>query len=88
MITILKLNEYEKYHGYYDGFYIQKVKQGTQETTDEEWFLISNFIQDIRLVDKGLTSKEFSENLKKRLKENCDDNDTIDLLEKLSKENW
>jgi len=88
MITTSNLNEYEKYHGYYDGFYIQKIKQGTQETNDEEWFLIGNFIQDIRLVNKGLTSKEFSEKLKKKLKANCDNEDTISLLKKLAKENW
>ena len=88
MITILKLNEYEKYHGYYDGFYIQKVKHGTQETSDEEWFMISNLIQDVRLVNKGLTSKEFSENLEEMLKENCDNEGTINLLKKLANENW
>jgi len=87
MITILKLSEYEMYHGYYDGFYVQKVKKGIQETSDEEWFLISNFIQDIRLVKKGLASKEFSENLDKRIKENCDNEDTINLLKKLANEN-
>jgi len=75
------------YHGYYDGFYVQKVKKGIQETSDEEWFLISNFIQDIRLVKKGLASKEFSENLDKRIKENCDNEDTINLLKKLANEN-
>jgi hypothetical protein len=88
MITILKLNEYEVYHGYYDGFYIQKIQKGIQKTNDEEWFLISNFIQDIRLVKEGLASKEFSENLDKRLKENCDNENTVSLLKKLANEKW
>ena len=88
MITILKLREYEKYHGYYDGFYHQKVKQGIHETNDEEWFLISKFIQNMRLINKGLTSNEFSENLEKSLKENCDNKDSINLLKKLANDNW
>lgn len=77
MITIEKLKEYEEYDGYYDGFYIQKVKNGTNITSDDEWYLIGNLIQDIRLIKKGLASKEFARNLEMKLQEHCDNENTI-----------
>jgi hypothetical protein len=40
MITIEKIKEYEKYHGYYEGFYIQKVKRKTNLLSDEEWAVL------------------------------------------------
>lgn len=52
MITIEKLKEYESFHGYYDGFYTQKVKKGTNVTNSEEWVLIEGLLQDIRLVKR------------------------------------
>ena len=88
MITIAKLKEYEEYHGYYDGFYMQKVKNGTNLTNDDEWYFISNLIQDIRLVKKGLASKEFSESLSKRLAENCDSEAIINQLKNLADKEW
>ena len=78
MITFIKLKEYEDYHGYYDGFYIQRVKNGTNITSDDEWRLIENLIQDIFLVKKGVVSKDFIKNLEQKLKENCDNSQTIE----------
>jgi len=88
MITLIKLYEYERFHGFYDGFYIQKVKQGTQESSDEEWFLISNLIQDIHLINNGLASRDFSENLEKKLSENCENENTISFLKELANKKW
>ena len=88
MITIKKLEEYEEYHGYYDGFYMQRVRNGTNITNDDEWYLISNLIQDMRLVNKGITSKKFSDNLHNSLKENCNNQETISKLEQLANEKW
>ena len=88
MITMANLKEYEEYHGYYDGFYMQKVKNGTNLTTDTEWYLINDLIQDVQLVDKGLASKEFSDNLQKRLRENCDNEGTITQLKELANKEW
>ena len=84
MITIDKLKEYETYHGYYDGFYAQKVKQGINITSDDEWVLIGNLVQDIGLVKKGLTSKEFAKNLDMKLQEYCDSEDTIQKIKDLT----
>ncbi len=88
MITIAKLKEYEEYHGYYDGFFMQKVKNGINNTNDDEWHLISGFIQDIHLEKKGLASKDFSDKLYNKLIENCDTEDTINQLKILAEKEW
>lgn len=83
-----KLKEYEEYHGYYDGFYMQRVKNGTNITNDDDWYLIANLIQDIRLINKERASKEFSGILLKRLKENCDSEETASQLRKFADKEW
>jgi hypothetical protein len=83
MITITKLKEYEEYRGVYDAFYLQKVKNGINIISDEEWFLIDVLLQDIRLVNKKLTSIEFSENLVRRLKESFSNEETINYFKML-----
>jgi hypothetical protein len=88
MITITKLKEYEQYQGFYDGFYLQKVKKGLNITSDDEWYLMRDLIQDLKLVNKNLASKEYEENLNKKLKENCDNEETITQLKKLAEEEW
>lgn len=88
MITLAKLKEYEEYHGFYDGFYLQKVSNGSNITKEDEWYLIGNFIQDVRLGNKGLASKEFVDNLNSRLKDSCDTEETINQLKKLADMEW
>ncbi len=88
MITLLKLEEYEEYHGFYDGFFIQKVKNGINITNDDEWYLINSLIQDIRIEVKGLASRKFSDNLNKRLEENCDSENTLNQLKYLASKEW
>lgn len=88
MITLLKLKEYEEYHGYYDGFYMQKIRNGTNLTSNDEWFLISSLVQDIRLTQQGLVSKEFAEQLTRKLKESCDSEETINRLKSIVDNDW
>lgn len=88
MITIEKLKEYEEYQGYYDGFYLQRVKNATNITTDIEWHMIGNFIQDIALVKKGFASKEFSKILDNKLQHHCFNQEVIDQLKKIADKGW
>lgn len=88
MITIAKLKEYEEYRGYFDGFYIQKVKPGKNATSDNEWYLINTLIQDVRMVQNGLAAKQFTDSLNDRLKENCDSEETVRYLKLLATKNW
>jgi hypothetical protein len=83
MITKEKLIEYESYGGYYDGFYLQKVKNKINLTSDEEWILIENIIQDIRLVKRNLASRSFAEKLELKLKDICDNVETIEFLKEM-----
>lgn len=88
MITKEKIKEFEDYHGYYDGFYIQKVKNKTNLTSDDEWYLMDELLQDFKLVRKGLTSKEFSDRLQNRLKENFDNQESIEYFQRLADQEW
>lgn len=85
MITASKLNEYENYHGNYDGFYLQKVKTGTNITNNDEWYLIKDLIQDLILVQKGLSTQDFAEKVNKKILENCDSIETIKKMKLLAK---
>lgn len=84
MITVEKLQEYKKYDGYYDGFYVQKISKHTNITTDEEWQLITVLVQDIELVLKSLASKEFEERVEKKLIDICDNMETVSEFKKLA----
>lgn len=84
MITIEKLQEYKEYDGYYDGFYMQKVKKHINITTDEEWQLITVLIQDIELILKSLASKGFEERVEKKLMDVCDSMETVNEFKKLA----
>jgi hypothetical protein len=85
MITLEKLLEYEEYRGYYDGFYLQKVKNGLNKTSDDEWGIIESLIQDIKLVIKGLASVDYANKLVIKLKERCDNDETINKFWELGK---
>ena len=88
MLTTAKLKEYEEYHGYHDGFYIQKVKKGVNLTSGDEWTLIGNLHQDIRLVEKRLAAQSFTERLNSTLNTTCDNQSTINFLIELAKKEW
>lgn len=47
---------------------------------DEDWKLIDNFIQDLWLIYKGLTSENFKMNVEKKLIQYCDNDNTIRML--------
>ena len=88
MITIDKLKEYEEYRGYYDGFYIQKVKKNENLTSDEEWIVIESLVNDCHLQNNGVSSEEYSNNLEFKLIELCLDRKTIEYLKNISRNNW
>jgi len=88
MITIEKLNEYEEYHGYYDGFYIQKVKNNTNINSDNDWYLIRNLIQDFNLIKKGLASKKFTESFNIKLHKHFESEATIEQFKKIAEQEW
>ncbi len=84
MINIEKVKEFEEYRGFYDGFYIQKVKNKTNLTSDDEWHLMGQLLQDLQLLKKGLLSKEYSECLENSLKNNFANQESIDYFQDLA----
>jgi hypothetical protein len=84
MITKDKVKVYNSFHGDIDGWARMGSKKEKVIMSDNDWSLIDNLLQDIRLVAKGLTSKEFSDTLQRKLIENCDNPETISQLKKMA----
>jgi len=72
VITIPKLNEYEKFGGDGDWFSRLSIPTSSILNSDKEWHLIEGLIQDIKLVKGGLVSDEYAEKLKGQLVKYCD----------------
>lgn len=83
MITENKIKLYNKYSGDIDGWARNSSKKELSIMSDDDWFLIDGFIQDLTLVKKGLASVEFSISLNNKLKENCDTDETINRIKKI-----
>ena len=82
MITIQKLEVYEKYSG--DEDQLARISLETErELFDEnsDWFEIMNFKQDIRMISQNLVSDEYRKSSIERMKKLCD-NDTFEILTK------
>lgn len=84
MITQGKIEIYKKYHGNIDVWARSGSKDEKLAMNDDDWYFIDGFIQDIFLVEKGLTSHVFTDDLNHRLKENCDSKQTIQVLKTIS----
>jgi hypothetical protein len=84
MITKQKIKVFEEFKGDIDSWFRIGPRKEKALMTDEDWALISGFLQDINLVQKGLASKDFSEKLEKRLTANCDTESTITHLKLIS----
>ncbi len=84
MITKAKLQVYNAFAGDIDSWIRLGSELQKSILDDNEWMLIDNFIQDLSLVNKGLVSYRFSENLKSVLDENCEQGETIHELKKLA----
>jgi hypothetical protein len=85
MLTYNKIKLYIKFKGDIDGW-ARANKQPSEEMSDKDWFLIEGLIQDIVLVQRGLASIDFANNLTQRLEVECDGKETIQQLEKLAAE--
>lgn len=82
MITIQKLEVYEKYSG--DEDQLERISLKTErELFDEnsDWFEIMNFKQDIFIITQNLASDEYRKSSIERMKKLCD-NDTFEILTK------
>lgn len=86
MITQDKIKIYIRYRGDIDSWARGGSKKEKLIMLDNDWYIISEFIQDFNIVKKGLASLVFSSNLNKRFKENCDSEETIKILKAITDE--
>lgn len=84
MITQDKIKIYKKYSGDIDSWARGGSKKEKLVMKDNDWYIIDVLIQDLTLVNKGLTSVTFSDSLDNRLKENCNSKEAIQALIALS----
>lgn len=80
MITQDKIKIYKRYNGDIDGWSRNGSKKEKFVMTDDDWYIIDGLIQDFTLVKNGLTSLTFNNDLNNKLKENCDNEETIQAL--------
>jgi hypothetical protein len=80
MISIDKIKIFCKYQGDIDFWARSGSKKEKLIIDDNDWYIIDTLIQDMLLVRKGLSTKEFKENLDNKLKELCSDQEVIKQL--------
>lgn len=83
MLTVKKIEIYSRYQGEIDAWVRNNSKKELAIMSDEDWYLIDGFIQDLTLVKNGVVSKEFSDSLNTKLHENCDNEETINKIKNL-----
>ncbi|MEQ1797719.1 MAG: hypothetical protein ABL872_07195 [Lacibacter sp.] len=72
MITLQKLNVYNKYSGDIDQFSRMGIRKDHNIISQEEWFFLSNILQSLDMVKKDVISPEFSAKTIEKLKNSCD----------------
>ncbi len=80
MITQDKIKIYKRYNGDIDSWARNGSKKEKLVMNHDDWYIIDGLIQDFSLVKNGLTSLTFNDNLHNKLKENCDNEETIQVL--------
>jgi hypothetical protein len=80
MITKDKIDIYLRYRGDIDGFILVSTPDEQAIITDNDFSVISNFVQDIILMKRNLVSKEHEDEIKKKIVENKIDEETVELL--------
>lgn len=81
------LNIYNKYYGDIDGLLRQNQKieiEVFENKIDIIWAEIANKLQDIKLINERLSSKEYSLNSLKDLKQKCDEETYLIFLSKIN----
>lgn len=80
MITIKKLEIYNKYSGDIEGWDRFGKREDKKKLTYEEWELIDELIHGLELIDKGLASDGFKSQVLNKLREVCDTQQTENKL--------
>lgn len=81
MITLNKLKIYKKHNGDIDSW--ARLNSNSSDITEEDWHLIDTFFNDLHIVQKGLASNQFTQDMSNRLINNLEDDFTITYLSTL-----
>ena len=85
MITIESLKFFEKNSETEDILFRYGAQLDKNATKD--WKLIIDLIQDIYLIRHGLVSETFKRNVEVKIRENCENKETVEYLYNMSKSN-
>ena len=88
MITLRHIKIYKSFMGDGDGFIRSATKEEKAYMDYEHWSKIDDLIQDIRIINSGLASKDYAEVVYKKTQKYCDSEETIKQLEQLANGNW
>ncbi|MBK0403175.1 hypothetical protein I5M27_09275 [Adhaeribacter sp. BT258] len=83
-ITIKHVQIFEKYLGDDDGFARSGTGKEKEYFQKGEWALIGNIIQDLELIENGLASKKYEEEINRNLQEELE-SDAIEALKRKTK---
>lgn len=83
MITSEKLEIYKCFNGDSDSWARVASNHNTMVMNSSDWSLIENLIQEISLVKKGLVLESYILHIEMKLKESCDNEETIRILKEM-----
>lgn len=85
MITNKHIEIYKQYKGDDDGFVSCSTLKEKAIMDYRHWSLIDNFVQDLNLIEKGLASDSFIQSVEIKIRENFDNENTIEELKQMIK---
>jgi hypothetical protein len=86
MITVKKIELYRKYKGNADMFQMAALPWQRNKIPQEDWTMISQLVQDLKLVNRGLASDSYKEDVLNKIKSSCEDEETAEELKKMARE--
>ena len=81
MINKQKIKIFKKYNGDIDGFSRFGKKKEKNIISDEEWNVIDNVLQDLKMIKNGLCSTDYKNKTEEILNQKFE-KESIDLLNK------
>ena len=84
MITLWHVEQFKRYNGDGDAFFRMASKKESEGMGPEHWAVMDSLIQDMFLIKGGLASESFTNAAKKRLRESCDSEATVEALRRVS----
>ena len=83
MLTVEKLNIFEKFDGDIDGWALSSIRDDKPNMTDDDWYVINDLVMGLSVVANGFASPAFSQEVESKLLTSTTDEATRDLLRAL-----